>query len=394
MKIIGSFFIVSVLVGCGETEWNRSSSEVAGAKVSGTTGGVDAGGSTGAGGGATGTGGSVASGAGGSGGDGGGAAGSWGSSAGTGGMAGAAPELVDPLEGPSWSGGASPSCAPDASGFADTFRALWSDERGVFALSPGSISLHDKAGWSEVFDTELSPGLTSLTGFVQGPLLGWGGAGCSLQLIEGGQASCSAAVSNVYDVHVVHDQLAYAVYGDRVLMYDGTYWVQYGSRLEPEGTATRSVWASNQSLAVVAAAGQVYLWRENAGPERFDLGDFDIWTVWQLSLTQLWVGGDGGRLHRFDGRQWQLVWTQPDAERIRHMWGSDDTLYFATAHVLYRAREAEVEALGSVGAARISGLWGNGVREVFLAVDTSFGTLGTCEGGAVLWFDGERFGLL
>lgn len=91
---------------------------------------------------------------------------------------------------------------------------------------------------------------------------------CRLQLVDGQMASCSGAPSEVADVVVVNASLAYAVYYDRLLLFDGSFWTQLGQPLPPGSAAAERVPAS----AVWADASTVASHAGSATPESSPVG--------------------------------------------------------------------------------------------------------------------------
>ncbi|HEY3254255.1 MAG TPA: hypothetical protein VGJ91_09915, partial [Polyangiaceae bacterium] len=140
---------------------------------------------------------------------------------------------------------------------------IWSDARGVYVLSSSwspsiDIQFNGGTGWTLSDETGLGPALASLTGFVGGPLVAYGTGRCAISFVQGNANACNAMFSQIIDVFTVDAQLAYAVYQDRVLRYDGASWTQLGPPLESVTTA-RGVWASAETVVVVAEGGKIYL---------------------------------------------------------------------------------------------------------------------------------------
>lgn len=279
--------------------------------------------------------------------------------------------------------------------------ALWSDSRGVYLLeasAPGRARLEFNAGdgWQTLLASHSSPNLAALTGIWRGPLIEYGSSACAIAFIDGKQMTCSAASSQVSSVFMVDDQLGYAVYGDRLLRYDGTLWTQDGPKLEPanQGQAiARAVWASTDTVVIAANAGRIYL---GTGPQmdlQADVPDGDYAAAWGFAPDDLWVGNDAGQLVHFDGEHWKVGATLPgDCGAIRSLWGSDGVLFYATNHSFGYLEHGRPKALADYGCdstITVKGMWGNSNREVFFATQDYQMLDAPCARIELSWFDGS-----
>ncbi len=50
-----------------------------------------------------------------------------------------------------------------------------------------------------------------------------------------------------------------------------------------------------------------------------------LYAVWGASATDIWVGGEGGQIMRYDGANWTRVTVMgiPNTEVIKDIWGAD-----------------------------------------------------------------------
>lgn len=261
---------------------------------------------------------------------------------------------------------------------------VWSDSRGPFVLvstiSDGIVIWHKSAGsWQQVFRQSAGADYLSLRGFPGGDLIVSGNIWCGMITVRDGVSHCETGYSGgVGGVFVVSTVLAYALYANTVLGYDGTRWTQLGEPLTaPDSSALSGwrLWASDQTIAVTMATGEVFL-SENGGafieqtgfppPQLFA---YPYPSVWGFSNTNLWVGTRQGGLFSYDGQSWQERTQVTDAcgSGIVGMWGQSGVLYLYTKHELARWSGGSLEVVKDFPCSvNIRGLWGTSLTEIYL----------------------------
>ena len=279
--------------------------------------------------------------------------------------------------------------------------SVWSDARGVFVLVSNqteTLSFNDGKGWSTIFEGDGSPGFAGLTGFSAGPLAQFGQFPCGIEFFDQGRMTCSAASPFVQAVHTVSAKLAYAVYANRVLKFDGLNWVQFGAPLATDVIAS-AVWATSDVVLVAASSGRAFVYR-NADPRfpelQAGLPAADHLAAWGASGTDLWLGNSAGALLHFDGRSWSTAYQEAgECNAIQGIWGTADTLFFWTHSAVRHWHAGSVQTLldgPCDGPVTVRGVWGNSAAEVFVALEDS--TANRCNNLKLLWFNGSELGPL
>lgn len=275
---------------------------------------------------------------------------------------------------------------------------VWSDAGGVFVRVGARLYADLGDGWF-LFDEGRSD-TGGLTGYEDGPLLRYGSVvGCGIERIErDGRAACDGAAEAVH-VHVVSSELAYAVYGERVLVHNGTYWKQHGDPLgEPFSVGARQVWANEATLAVAAQAG-VYIAQGSAQPVHQtelvpeDGTSPDFSAVWGLANGALYVGNRRGELFALEADAWTRRYTVSPSEcaSIRRLWGSGNDLFFTTHNEVYAERSGSFEPILGLpcdDTHLIAALWGNAPNDLFILYQTASAT-SECGGLTLVHYDGE-----
>ncbi len=283
---------------------------------------------------------------------------------------------------------------------------VWSDNRGVFALvssrtdflDPATAVFHnDGSGWEKLYSFEFMF-FAGLTGFTNGPLLVYGesNSGCGVQRLQGGERTCSAGLSSVHNVFVVNDALAYGVYDNRVIAYDGTDWFQLGDPIEgTEEIALRALWADEQTLVVVDDQA-VFLFDDDASGffKAADIPPGTYGPIWGFGGNDIWIGTDAGELMHFDGGEWTVV--SSIDQRIRGLWGHSQQLFLHTGNALARLEDDRVHMLTEwsrdlVDPPYITHIWGNSPSEVFLSILDNAQASSFCGSTFVVWYDGQYF---
>ena len=315
-----------------------------------------------------------------------------GSSSGVGGAAGM------PNDTPLWRSSTEPFCPPPGSVL--NRNPIWSDARGVSVVTSSSstdsrIDSNDGSGWKRLTeDSKSGPSNPSLTGFPYGPLVEYGNSACAISFIEGTVNRCSGAGSRATAVSIVDAQVAYAVYDDRVLSFNGSFWVQWGGVLsgKDDPTYTWGVWASKDTVVVVADAGKIFLQQGMKLQQQAAVPAGDYRAVWGFGATDIWAGNQLGELVHFDGKNWSVAATLPgECAGIRSLWGRDDTLFFTTDHAFGLWRAGVAQILGDfscAGSSSVMGVWGNSKKEVFFATQVTELIDDACSGVELFWFDG------
>jgi len=323
--------------------------------------------------------------------------------------------------GPVWRDSTIPYCNANGVFFSD----LWSDSRGVYAISEieSSLYVNPGTGWSRV--SPQPSVLAKMTGIPGGPLLLYSGEYCGVTAFDGKTESCLAAIPGVSDVFVVDGQLAFAIVNSRLLTLDGPYFTPYGTIPAVPFPYAYHLWADAQVAVVAAEAGKVYVFDgPSTNPKVLQIPDGVAATsVWGFGRDDLWVGGDAGRLAHYDGITWTTVQAaQGNCATISSMWGTDQVLYFATRSTVGRWRDGLFDTVldgpcdqnpqtvpGVYEQVTIQKIWGNSPTELFIALYERKEHLTAAPGGGVTyndvppdscgqariyWFDGKRVGPL
>jgi hypothetical protein len=325
--------------------------------------------------------------------------------------------------GPVWRQSTSPYCNSQGVFFND----LWSDDRGVYAISEMERSLffNSGTGWSKVSPQPTS--LAFLTGIPHGgPLVLYGQDGCGVYFFDGKTQSCVAAVPSVTKAFVVDAQRIFAIANDRLLSYNGSYFTQYAHPVPAIPFPNDyQLWAGSDVVVVAAEAGKVYLYDDSSpDPQTLLIPDGKAATsLWGFARDDLWVGSDDGRLAHYNGSIWEIAQpTNGNCSRIAHLWGADHVLFFATDNVVGRWNAGSFDSVldgpcsqdvetppGVFEQVIIETIWGNSPTELFIALLERKETVvsyapgsatyndvppDACGEARVYWFDGQRLGRL
>jgi hypothetical protein len=307
------------------------------------------------------------------------------------------------LERPLWRRSVTPFCQkrPELVDRLD----VWSDGRGVFVLVGAAYAEHtiyfnDGNGWNPYFHTQQERGLAALTGFQMGPLVEYGTSGCAIQFLEDGTRRCSGAPSSAQHVFTVDLGLAYSVYEDRLLHYDGLLWRQLGGPLVPTGIArARAVWADRNSVFVVGDAGLLSLSTDGVMKPipRPNAPAVNYVSAWGFAASDLWAGGTDGQLAHYDGTRWSTAArASGDCSTILGMWGDSGTLYYHTRNAVgvhSGGHTLELMSWPCGGPVTVESLWGTSASEVFTAMHNADASTSECA-GSLMWFDGKSFSAL
>ncbi|MFZ5892351.1 MAG: hypothetical protein ACOY0T_14930 [Myxococcota bacterium] len=354
-----------------------------------------------------GSGGSVArggSGLGGSGGSMGGAgviAGAGGTDAGAGGAEAGAGGGTEPV-GRRWRNSLEAFCFKRA--LHDTLR-VWSDAIGVYLAAGGGIYGNTGSGWSLLTDSG-NPLGGGITGFVNGPLVRYGGTTerCGIEFLDRqGVSSCSAAAySDVSHVHVVGSQLAFAGAGRRIYSFDGAMWHLRDGQLPAADFAPISrLWADSETLLIAASDG-VYLARDGAPltAQMLPAASSNAFTaVWGSSAEDAWAGNADGQLFRLQEDTWSLAYQAPgeaSCAGIRAIWGTPNDVFVVSASAFFRIKDGVVTTIASHACGedinQFVDVWGNSANEVFVARRAP--TTPKCGSVRIDWFDGSELNAL
>jgi hypothetical protein len=293
---------------------------------------------------------------------------------------------------------------------------IWSFEGGVHVVVSDNqntgmtyedvnhIYFNDGSGWRKTYEetaSSVGPDITTcffnIMGLSDGSLFAWSGPshGCNLAHIKDGNLEWENFT--VYDLFVVNDTLAYAIYsyGDlKIIQYDGTSWSPIPAVI-PYGVY--NIWADETSVFCGGAGGSIVSLEGSEWIVHDTQTLATVESMWGFSGEDVWAGFDDGSLRHFDGVSWeQIDWPQANPSgynSINGMWGQDGKLFFHTPYQLTMWDGASFTVLASWESAGIyiNAIWGNSPSEVFLAVeDANYEGTG-CGPKYVLWWDGSRF---
>jgi hypothetical protein len=291
-----------------------------------------------------------------------------------------------------------------------TVSAVWSDDRGVFLLvryddeHPPVLWSNLGSGWKSTYTWPEGTTLTSggfgrvgLKGFTDGPLLAYGFLPCSIHAVDDDGARCSGAANDVADVMPVRADLAYAVYSNRILRFDGSLWTQLGDPLPAVNgvdVSAAALWADSSVMAVGTREGPkqgVFLLEAEGKPVlQTGLPAVDYTAAWGFGSADIWVGTKDGRLYHYDGAGWSLQASFSEKNwGILKLWGSDGKLFVLTATELAEWDGTRMITLATSDWA-YKDLWGNSASEVFVTLRTC-GSDNSCT-DQVQWFNGSVVG--
>jgi hypothetical protein len=224
---------------------------------------------------------------------------------------------------------------------------------------------------------------------------------CELGTVDGAGLECQD-LDPVTSVFVTGGESAAAVMGSRLLLYDGERW---RGDTTPIPFPVTEVWSDGVNTLAAGRAG-IVLWRETDSWRLEDPGTLaHITSVWGTSRENVWAGTSDGHILRYDGVTWTDVGaiggvTCDLVRPIIGIWGAGDDVYLHSATQLVRVRGGAIESLANwtcspsviPRALEISGLWGNGPDEIFVAViDNQRGINTPCGGAHIVYYDGETF---
>jgi hypothetical protein len=230
--------------------------------------------------------------------------------------------------------------------------------------------------------------VTFVGGRIEEYLLGWQEGSAPLQgFREGTVEQPWPGVEGLgRDVFVVDGSLAYAVWGDKVIHWNGSTWSPLPVDV-PFATSDMRIWADADDLFLAGPAATLVslegdTWRVH------DPGVLsDLTAIWGFDGDDVWVGSRTGELLHFDGTSWTSIgWPSGEDDSpcnprspVTQLWGADGILYFTTWSQLARWDGSRVEVLGHWPGVLTDGrwcsggmtpwaIWGNRPDEVFLAV--------------------------
>ncbi|HMI93233.1 MAG TPA: hypothetical protein VK509_17805 [Polyangiales bacterium] len=288
-----------------------------------------------------------------------------------------------------WRGKAEAFC-PDVAGSASL--DVWSDARGVFVLVGDEqhprILANDGGAWRVEAELAAGQGLR-LSGFDGGPLVVQSSVLCGLRMVSGGVETCSAAVNGSTGFFALGPKQAYAGSGRNVLRFDGALWTQH----KAAAAHVFSIWADDGTLAIGSAEG---LYAIDPAGELLEQGlaASRYGSIWGGESGQLWAGSSAGLWFRASERDaWELLYgADATCDRVEHTWGSGDSLFFASNHMLTVQDARGLRTIAEWPCDRgveLTGLWGISPHEVFVALRETSGA-GECSGASLLWYDGKQ----
>ena len=225
---------------------------------------------------------------------------------------------------------------------------------------------------------------------------------CALGTIDGGGIDCMD-LDPVTSVFVVGKERAAAILNaSRLLLHDGERW---RGDTAPIPFPVTEVWASDGEVLAAGRAG-IVLWREGDGWRLEDPGTLaHITALWGTSRQDVWAGTSDGHVLHYDGTVWNEVAALGGAScdsalPIEGIWGAGGDVFVHSRTQLARIRGGEVESLANWSCSltadpqgiAITGLWGNGPNEVFIAItDHVRPDSDRCGAAHVVYYDGESF---
>jgi hypothetical protein len=276
---------------------------------------------------------------------------------------------------------------------------VWSDTRGVFVLMGRAgrerIWSNPGQGWTILQEAAADGDGRRLSGFDNGPLVKYGLFGCGVHFVEAGQQSCTIALSEVGGFFPVRRDRAYATHYDQVLAYDGEYWQQLGSPLSsPTAVYAKQLWANDTALLVATNQG-VFAGSSSTRALEPDpnLPRAGYESVWQTPAGTRFAGASRGELWRRGAGTWGLAWEETCERSPTRLWGSGETVFFATQRTFGMhdpAGASAIEQWPCSGSVRIAGLWGNAPDEVFIALIDESLQNSECGEALLLWYDGAN----
>lgn len=347
----------------------------------------------------------------------GGSAGSGGTNAGATGFDWTLPHTSDK----NWRNSQEPLCAPGGYGLP---LDIWSDERGVFALAETNVSngrtlsFNDGSGWSTV--TNPAGSAYGLSGFRDGALILYSGDRCGVMFVDGDSETCASALPGTWQVFVVDSERTFAIAGNRVLHYNGSYFTQYGKPLpEVNPVYGMKLWADAEVVIALGELGLYVLSDAVSEAEIITLPEPEApRSLWAFSRDDIWLGLEKNRLAHYDGAGWTVLPLGPDCNGgVSALWGSEGVLFAASStflgkvegdavHAFARARRCPPEdtQVGQHEALTVRKIWGNSAKEVFFAVTEQMYEVQLSDGGythtprapdacgmqRLYWSDGER----
>jgi hypothetical protein len=321
---------------------------------------------------------------------------------------------IDGLGDPGWRDSSEPWCqtfqkpifAYDIWSFSGGVHVVVSDNQntGMTYEDVNHIYFNDGNGWRLTYEetaSSVGPDLTTclynIMGLSDGSLFAWSGPSrsCNLAYIKDGNLDW--VNFTVYDLFVVNDTLAYAIYsyGDlKIIKYDGNSWSPIPAVIP---YFVWHIWADESSVFAGGDGGTIVSLENNEWIVHDTRTLATVKSIWGFSGENVWVGFDDGSLRHFNGETWEQVdWprTNPSGfNSIEGMWGKDDNLFFHTAYQLtmWDGNVFTVLAYWESAGIHVNAIWGNSPNELFLAVeDTNYqGT--SCGPKYVLWWDGSGF---
>jgi hypothetical protein len=324
--------------------------------------------------------------------------------------------------GPVWRDSTKPYCTSDKTPF---FEDVWSDSRGIYAITSIEQSLYFNSGtgWSLV--SPQPSVLEGMTGIPGGPLLLYPGEHCGVTAFDGKSETCLAAIPEIKRVFAVDTQRAFAIVDDRLLALRDSYFTPYGTMPAVPFPYEYRLWADAEVAVVAAEKGKVYVFTSpSSDPLVLTIPDQKAATaLWGFGRNDLWVGAEAGRLAHYDGQSWTIQQVaQGTCAEILNLWGAENVLYFATENHVGRWRGGVVDtvldgpcaldSLNELGVHEqviVDKIWGNSPNELFIALYERKQTLSPAGGDSYLWggltpdacgqarmywFDGQRLGRL
>ncbi|MBI5489294.1 MAG: hypothetical protein HY905_18310 [Deltaproteobacteria bacterium] len=283
-----------------------------------------------------------------------------------------------------------------------------------------SVAHNDGTGWVEWFRPTCGSGGSGATcvymldGRLAEGILGHGVDAVGLITPEGVASRWSELVP-IEQFWVVNEHLAYALWSERVVRFDGTGWSPLPA--EPPSGSYKLLWGDETELWIAGNDGAVAEWTGDSWRIHSAGTIADFTAIWGMGDRRVWLASGGAlRFHDLDDTWSEVPWPDASADApcrgdagIRGFWGAGEVLFFHTGDQVIRWDGVNFEVLGywparreggnCVGGLVIAAMWGNTTDEVFFAVmDRNTSVTPECPGGYgspgrpfVLYWDGTTF---
>jgi hypothetical protein len=268
----------------------------------------------------------------------------------------------------------------------NTLMGIWgSSETDVFAVGDNGTILHyDGKTWNHMISGTnddlrdvwgTSPSDVYAIGYEEGTILHYDG-------IEWNPMN-SGTKTNLYNIWGSSSTDIYVSMVEKgiILHYDGDKWhpVQIGAEELPHnvwGTSENNVFVLSRDGTILRYDGKSWEILSNApdsdvqGPEFLseDLKKLRYYcTIWGVSETDIFIGGNSGILAYYDGNNW-LDFTSPENVYINDIWGTSlDNVFALDYRTILRFDGKEWIKTGiDTNDKSLFGIWGSSETDIFV----------------------------